>query len=351
MKKIEIICNRKVRDYVTSRLKSLTGLSVSQAYDLLKNEGCLPIAECADILKRCQLLLKMIDSFKFPASIPVRPVDDRHLWQFRERWSKHLQGLLDKMVARSKPVYLADEVNKQLKRRKSSIQCSRVHLIWYLDVYGEENMNPESIATAIIKFGVTDWSKVQPLVGNSKYSITITDENMEVDQDEFRHLVEFIWDIPTSNTQNNLIEMIQNDVKVLEDFRKLWESAPRTYDYKRVFEEYVSRLQTLPPSKKRVSLKKEVDSESRSGVEEDRTVTRYNEVVSYLNELTGGDYFAKKRIEERDEAVRSFCKLSNFDECFNDVKAAVTHSEVRFPTATAIGLIEQHVNNQGIILK
>jgi hypothetical protein len=145
--------------------------------------------------------------------------------------------------------------------------------------------------------------------------------------------------------------MIQNDVKVLEDFRKLWESAPRTYDYKRVFEEYVSRLQTLPPSKKRVSLKKEVDSESRSGVEEDRTVTRYNEVVSYLNELTGGDYFAKKRIEERDEAVRSFCKLSNFDECFNDVKAAVTHSEVRFPTATAIGLIEQHVNNQGIILK
>ena len=257
MKKIEIICNRKVRDYVTSRLKSLTGLSVSQAYDLLKNEGCLPIAECADILKRGQLLLKMIDSFKFPASIPVRPVDDRHLWQFRERWSKHLQGLLDKMVARSKPVYLADEVNKQLKRRKSSIQCSRVHLIWYLDVYGEENMNPESIATAIIKFGVTDWSKVQPLVGNSKYSITITDENMEVDQDEFRHLVEFIWDIPTSNTQNNLIEMIQNDVKVLEDFRKLWESAPRTYDYKRVFEEYVSRLQTLPPSKKRISLKKD----------------------------------------------------------------------------------------------
>jgi hypothetical protein len=268
MKKIEIICNRKVRDYVTSRLKTLTGLSVGQAYDMLKNEDCLPLAESAKILKRGKQLLKMIDTFKFPASIPVRPVDDRHLWQFRERWSKHLQRLLDKIVARSKPVYLADEVNKQLKKRKCSIRCSRVHLIWYLDMYGEENMTPETIATAIIKFGLTDWSKVQLLVNNSKYSISITNENMEVDQDEFRHLVEFIWDISTSYTQNNLIEMIQNDINVLEDFRKQWESAPSTYDYKKIFEAYVSRLQTLPPSKKRLSLKKEYGGVSLPDSEE-----------------------------------------------------------------------------------
>ena len=202
----------------------------------------------------------MINAFKFPASIPVRPVDERHMWQFTERWKKHLQGILDKQVSASKPVYLVDEVNKQLKRRKSSIRCSRVHLIWYLDMYGDQDMRPEAIATALIKFGVTDWSNVQPLKENAKYAFTITDEDIDVDKEEFIRLVEFIWDIPTPSTQKNLIEMIRNDIKVLDDFSNLWKLAPTTFDYKKVFEQYVSRLLTLPPSKKKVSLQKESSS-------------------------------------------------------------------------------------------
>lgn len=349
--KIEIPCNRKVREYTTRQVKALTGLTVSRAYELLRETGSLPVNESSDVIKRGRQLLKLINSFKFPSSIPVRPVDDRHMWQFRERWAKYLQGQLDKVVGSSKPVYLVDEVNKQLKRRKSNITCIRIHLMWYLDVYGEDNMTPESIATAIIKFGVSDWSQVQPLVNNSKYSLVLAGDVDNIDQEEFAQMVEFIWLVPKPKIQDDLLSKFENDIKVMQEFYKLWESSPTTYDYKKIFEEYVCRLQTLPPSKKRVSLKKEVDIESRSGVEEDRTVTRYNEVISFLQDLTGGDYFAKKRIEERDESVRSFCKLSNFDECFNDIKAAVTHSEVRYPTTTAIGLMEQHVKNNGIILK
>lgn len=349
--KIEIPCNRKVREYTTRQVKALTGLTVSRAYELLRETGSLPVNESSDVIKRGRQLLKLINSFKFPSSIPVRPVDDRHMWQFRERWAKYLQGQLDKVVGSSKPVYLVDEVNKQLKRRKSNITCIRIHLMWYLDVYGEDNMTPESIATAIIKFGVSDWSQVQPLVNNSKYSLVLAGDVDNIDQEEFAQMVEFIWLVSKPKIQDDLLSKFENDIKVMQEFYKLWESSPTTYDYKKIFEEYVCRLQTLPPSKKRVSLKKEVDIESRSGVEEDRTVTRYNEVISFLQDLTGGDYFAKKRIEERDESVRSFCKLSNFDECFNDVKAAVTHSEVRYPTTTAIGLMEQHVKNNGIILK
>ena len=349
--KIEIPCNRKVREYTTRQVKALTGLTVSRAYELLRETGSLPVNESSDVIKRGRQLLKLINTFKFPSSIPVRPVDDRHMWQFRERWAKYLQGQLDKVVGSSKPVYLVDEVNKQLKRRKSNITCIRIHLMWYLDVYGEDNMTPESIATAIIKFGVSDWSQVQPLVNNSKYSLVLAGDVDNIDQEEFAQMVEFIWLVSKPKIQVDLLSKFENDIKVMQEFYKLWESSPTTYDYKKIFEEYVCRLQTLPPSKKRVSLKKEVDIESRSGVEEDRTVTRYNEVISFLQDLTGGDYFAKKRIEERDESVRSFCKLSNFDECFNDVKAAVTHSEVRYPTTTAIGLMEQHVKNNGIILK
>ena len=235
MQKIEIECNRKVRDYVISQIKTLTGLSVGQAYELLKKDGCLPDAEFADVLKQGKKLKKLIDDFKFPASVPIRPVDERHLWQFKERWAKHLQGQLDKMVSSSKPIYLVDEVNRQLRRRKSSIQCSRIQIIWYLDMYGEENMTPEAIATAIIKFGLVDWSQVQPLKENTKYVLNLTAETSEVDQEEFTRLVEFIWSIPKPNTQRNLIEMIQNDIKVLNDFCKLWKFEEKGIVAERIF--------------------------------------------------------------------------------------------------------------------
>lgn len=351
MEKIEILCNRKVREYTTRQLKDLTGLSVSRAYELLKENGSLPVAESSNIMKRGKQLLKLIDSFKFPSSIPVRLVDERHMWQFRERWAKYLQGQLDKVVSSSKPVYLVDEVNKQLKRRKSNITCTRIHLMWYLDMYGMESMAPESIATAIIKFGVSDWSQVQPLINNSKYNLALAGGADNVDQEVFAQTIEFIWSVPKPKIQDDILAKLDNDIKVVQEFCKLWESAPTTYDYKKVIESYISRLQTLPPSKKKVSLKKEVDSESHSCTDEDRNMKRYNEVISYLNELTGGDQFAAARIKERDEAIRSFCHLSNFDECFTDVKAAIRHTDVRYPTTTAIGLIEQHVKNQENILK
>ena len=268
MKKIEIKCNRKVRDYTISQLKAITGLSLSEAYELIRVNGSLPVAESSNIMKRGKQLLKWIDSFKFPSSIPVRLVDNRHLWQFRERWKKHLHGLLDKIVGSSKPVYLIDEVNKYLRRRKSKITCTRIHLMWFLDMYGMEYMKPENVASAIIKFSLSDWSQVLPLENNSKYTISLADSIDEVDPEEFTHMVEFIWAIPKPKIQSGLLTMLLDDIKVLQEFNKLWESAPSTYNYKKIIEAYVSRLQTLPPSKKRLSLKKEYGGVSLPDSEE-----------------------------------------------------------------------------------
>ena len=323
MQKIEIECNRKVRDYVISQIKTLTGLSVGQAYELLKKDGCLPDAEFADVLKQGKKLKKLIDDFKFPASVPLRPVDERHLWQFKERWAKHLHGQLDKMVSSSKPIYLVDEVNKQLRRRKSSIQCSRVHIMWFLDMYGDQNMTPDTIATAIIKFGLKDWSKVQPLKNNAKYVFSLTDVNQDVDTEEFTRLVEFIWSIQKPNTQKNLITMIQNDIKVLNDFCKLWESAPTTYDYKKVFEEYVSRLQTLPPSKKKVSLQKE-SSSSPIPDNDEKSLRERNkdQILSYMEDLSrkvkfGEEDFANPKNQDK---IREFGARDDFDEVFQTLR-------------------------------
>ena len=323
MQKIEIECNRKVRDYVIGQIKTLTGLSVGQAYELLKKDGCLPVAEFADVLKQGKKLKKLINDFKFPASVPIRPVDERHLWQFKERWAKHLHGQLDKMVSSSKPIYLVDEVNKQLRRRKSSIQCSRVHIMWFLDMYGDQNMTPDTIATAIIKFGLKDWSKVQPLKNNAKYVFSLTDANQDVDTEEFTRLVEFIWSIQKPNTQKNLITMIQNDIKVLNDFCKLWESAPTTYDYKKVFEEYVSRLQTLPPSKKKVSLQKESSSSPIPDNDEKSLRERnIDQILSYMEDLSrkvkfGEEDFANPKNQDK---IREFGARDDFDEVFQTLR-------------------------------
>lgn len=337
MKKIEIACNRKVKKYTVNQVKSLTGLNVGQTYELLKKEGCLPVAEYANILKCGKKLKDMIDTFSFPASVPVRPVDERHLWQFTERWKKHLQELLDKLTSSSKPIYLADEVNKQLKKRKSSIQCSRVHLIWYLDLYGDEKISPETIAAAITKFGVSDWSKVQPLKNNAKYVLHLTDESAEVDNDEFIRLVEFIWNIAKPKNQSNLIEMIQNDLKVLDDFRKLWESAPTTYDYKKIFEDYVSRLQTLPPSKKRISLKKDIQK-SISLAE-----LNYNRLKNFLVSIGNKSEADQKFIADSDDIIHTISHRENFDNLFKVIYKISQSPTAYNPLRATLGYIQHQI--------
>lgn len=364
--KIEIPCNRKVRDYTVSQLKALTGLSISRAYELMRETGSLPVAESSNIMKRGKQLLKLIDSFKFPSSIPVRPVDDRHMWQFRERWVKYLQEQLNKVVGSSKPVYLVDEVNKQLKRRKSNITCTRIHLIWYIDMYGMENMTPESIATAIIKFGVSDWSKVQPLANNSKYTLVLAGDVDNIDQEEFAQTVEFIWSIPKPKIQDDLLSNFENDIKVMQEFCKLWESSPTTYDYKKIFEEYVCRLQTIPPSKKRVSLNKDcskigqaveqeqqtaINTQEHSEVETDIHEYRYASTLEYLMVKAGNDETAKLRIREKDAFIRAFCQLNDFDKYFQDVKEACEHPEVTYKASNALGLIEKYVRIKGVIIR
>ena len=336
MKIVEIACNRKVKNYTVNHVKCLTGLEIGKAYELLKMEGCLPVAEYANILKCGKKLKDMIDTFSFPASVPVRPVDERHLWQFSERWKKHLQELLDKLISSSKPIYLADEVNKQLKKRKSSIQCSRVHLMWFLDIHGEQNMTPEAIATAITKFGLTDWSKVQPLKNNAKYVLNLSDESIEVNQDDFTRLIEFVWKISKSTIQNKLLENIENDIKVLDDFRKLWESAPITYDYKKVFNNYVSRLQTIPPHKKRVSLKKE------NKIIELPEEKNYNLLKDFLTSIGSEDDLSV--IQENEEYIRAISQKENFNNIFSVIKYKISQSPTAYnPLRATLGYIRHQI--------
>lgn len=338
MKKIEIACNRKVKNYTVNQVKSLTGLGVEKAYEMLKKENCLPVSESDNILKRGKKLMELIDSFKIPVSVPVRPVDERHIWQFTERWKKHLQGLIGKMVSASQPVYLVDEVNKQLKKRKSSIQCSRVQLMWYLDLYGDEKMSPETIAAAITKFGVTDWSKVQPLKNNAKYVLNLSDESIEVNQDEFMRLMEFMWKISKPTNQNKLLEKIQNDLKVLDDFIKLWESAPITYDYKKVFDDYVSRLQTIPPHKKRVLLKKE------NKIIELPEEKNYNLLKDFLTSIGNNSENDLSVIQENEEYIRAISQKENFNNIFSVIKYKISQSPTAIsPLRATLGYIRHQI--------
>lgn len=253
-KRIEIPCNKKVKDYTINNLKKLCGLTVSRAYEQFIEKGTLSVEGSTAPDNRIEQLIKLINRFTIPKSVPVRPVDKRHMEQFRERWKKYLESLPVNNAADSKPVYLTDAVNKILKRRKSHIQCTRIHLMWHLDLQGEDHMIPEEIATAITKFGLSDWSDVRPLVENSKYNIRISGNGTkEIEQEEFLKAIEFIYQIPNNHVDEDMMKKILNDIKVLQDFLKDNKEAPKTYDYEAVWEKYTAKLQTAPASRKRKS--------------------------------------------------------------------------------------------------
>ena len=218
-KRIKIPCNKKVRDYTINNLKKLCGLTVSRAYEKFIEKGAISVEESLAPDNRIEQLIKLINRFTIPKSVPVRPVDKRHMEQFRERWKKHLESLPVNNAADSKPVYLIDAVNRILKRRKSRIQCTRIHLMWHLDLQGEDHMIPEEIATAITKFGLSDWSDVRPLIDNSQYNIRISGNGTkEIEQEEFLKAIEFIYQIPNFHVDEGMKERILNDIKVLQDF-------------------------------------------------------------------------------------------------------------------------------------
>lgn len=253
-KRIEIPCNKKVRDYTVNNLKKLCGLTVSRAYEKFIEKGAISVEESLAPDNRIEQLIKLINRFTIPKSVPVRPVDKRHMEQFRERWKKHLESLPVNNAADSKPVYLIDAVNRILKRRKSRIQCTRIHLMWHLDLQGEDHMIPEEIATAITKFGLSDWSDVRPLIDNSQYNIRIRGNGTkEIEQEEFLKAIEFIYQIPNFHVDEGMKEKILNDIKVLQDFLKDKEKDPETYDYEAVWKKYTAKLQTAPASRKRKS--------------------------------------------------------------------------------------------------
>lgn len=253
-KRIKIPCNKKVRDYTINNLKKLCGLTVSRAYEQFIEKGAISVEESLAPDNRIEQLIKLINRFTIPKSVPVRPVDKRHMEQFRERWKKHLESLPVNNAADSKPVYLIDAVNRILKRRKSRIQCTRIHLMWHLDLQGEEHMLPEEIATAITKFGLSDWSDVRPLIDNSQYNIRISGNGTkEIEQEEFLKAIEFIYQTPNFHVDEGMKEKILNDIKVLQDFLKDKEKNPETYDYEAVWKKYTAKLQTAPASRKRKS--------------------------------------------------------------------------------------------------
>ena len=253
-KRIKIPCNKRVRDYTINNLKKLCGLTVSRAYEKFIEKGAISVEESLAPDNRIEQLIKLINRFTIPKSVPVRPVDKRHMEQFRERWKKHLESLPVNNAAYSKPVYLIDAVNRILKRRKSRIQCTRIHLMWHLDLRGEDHMKPEEIATAITKFGLSDWSDVRPLIDNSQYNIRINGNGTkEIEQEEFLKAIEFIYQIPNFHVDEGMKEKILNDIKVLQDFLKDKEKDPETYDYEAVWKKYTAKLQTAPASRKRKS--------------------------------------------------------------------------------------------------
>lgn len=242
---VRIPCNATVKNYTIATLKRL-GLDAGpgRVYNnLISGKGVIPKNNRV-VNDLVELLLKKIPTFIPP--VAITDTEKKRFETFNEKWADSIKKLVGGQFS---PIYLRDEVNKILLRKKYPVRCERTHLVWCLSLKGESWMTPEKVAAAIIEYDGNDWNDLPQLKNDTVYHVRLTD-NTEKDRKKFLDTVEFIYKLTSHSADSSLVEKLQNDVDVLSEFEK-WKDDLTSYKYIERYEEFVSRLQTAPVVRKK----------------------------------------------------------------------------------------------------
>ena len=242
---VRIPCNATVKNYTIATLKRL-GLDAGpgRVYNnLISGKGVIPKNNRV-VNDLVELLLKKIPTFIPP--VAITDTEKKRFETFNEKWADSIKKLVGGQFS---PIYLRDEVNKILLRKKYPVRCERIHLVWCLSLKGESWMTPEKVAAAIIEYDGNDWNDLPQLKNDTVYHVRLTD-NTEEERKKFLDTVEFIYKLTSNSADSSLVEKLQNDVDVLSEFEK-WKDDLTSYKYIERYEEFVSRLQTAPVVRKK----------------------------------------------------------------------------------------------------
>jgi hypothetical protein len=213
---------------------------------------------------------------KIPGFLPSEPkvgADLKKMQQIHETWTAHLRETIESICKPVKPVYLTDEVTKKLQEKGSDIKCENVHLEWYLATRRGKAVTPEKVAAAILAYDGTDWSSVKRLVKDDAYNIRVEDEPQSAvgegqkkrsyirnRYEAVTKVFEFIWSLPAVPHIDTLEERLKNDLQIIDELAAWRKQDTEDYDYSTKYQEFLSRLQTLPASAKKIKFKAAVPS-------------------------------------------------------------------------------------------
>lgn len=316
-----------VKKYTDCTWKRLAGITTSEAATRLSRGKGVPNKSDNVISESIRELVIRIDQFlpmvlwSGTEATPYR--NQNHAWQVR------LMKIAEYVGKDAKPIYLIDEVNKQLRKEstkhitilkegvsdiydaqetntpltqaqkdklasvrqqirdiKNQYICTPLILKKYIHLQYKEGMkieelvplmSPSTIAEFIIKNSGTVWEYLPVKMDPVKYSVRV-DKKCTWKASDIARRIEIPYACPSivsARSDWNLLQDIKNDIEVLDEYIEWYKTAGSlnlTDEYQKIYSNYTSRLKTLRVSVDTFKQKNDKKSEVANKKDENTNV-------------------------------------------------------------------------------
>ena len=241
--RVTIPINRTVKKFALERLKELGGFVPVEVYKSVRSGRGLVSKNDRKAIDVIDTLLAKISSFI--VTVPFTAEEGRKMKDFIAAWKDNVRKLRKQLLKKSQPIYFHSMVDEELTKLGSKIKCSDIHLEWYLSRFGADQMQPEKIARAILKYNGGDWRKVRPLIKDGSITVSLDDDTDKIRKAVLRSIL-WIYKIQADVVSKDVIDRTENDLKVLMEFETWCNQDPKDYNYLPTYESFKARLQTAP---------------------------------------------------------------------------------------------------------
>lgn len=248
--RVTIPINRTVKKFALERLKELGGFVPVEVYKSVRSGRGLVSKDDRKAIDIVDTLLAKISSFI--VTVPFTAEEGRKMKDFIAAWKDNVRKLRKQLLKKSQPVYFHSMVDEELTKLGSKMKCSDIHLEWYLSRFGADQMQPEKIARAILKYNGGDWRKVRPLIKDGSITVSLDDDTDKIRKAVLRSFL-WIYKIQADVVSKDIIDRTENDLQVLKEFEEWCNQDPKDYNYLPTYESFKARLQTALDAPKEVA--------------------------------------------------------------------------------------------------
>lgn len=262
-KKVKITVDAAVFEYSSKIWKVLAGIDPSKVTLRLSKGQGVPNKECAAIISLIDKLIVAIQDFRPMTLTSVE--DDIFYRRQLDLWHRHLLSLKKKLKKQCKPEYLVDIVNAILKESKCKQHSTNFILTKCFHILGMEKFSAENVAALIMNYGRTNWEKLPVQLNYIKKTLVIYHDDKEAKEpvckrrhkrptlaEQAEKLYLFPYSCPSTVDNTGLRNDILDDLSIIDEYTR-WTKESALYelnsDYKAMYEQFRSRLHTLPSKK------------------------------------------------------------------------------------------------------